>query len=103
IEGFACRYKLMPGGKRAITAYLAPGDFCDLDVEILERMDHSIGTLHASVIAQISRAQVESLRRRPALAQAFRWSALVDEATLREWLANMGRRPADRQMAHLFC
>jgi len=27
----------------------------------------------------------------------------VDEATLREWLVNMGRRTADKQMAHLFC
>jgi CRP-like cAMP-binding protein len=27
----------------------------------------------------------------------------VDEAVLREWLVNMGRRPADQRIAHMFC
>lgn len=103
LEGFACRYKLMAGGRRAIVAYLVPGDFSDLHVDLLGRMDHAIGTLQPSVIADLSRVQVESLMLRPTIAHAFRWSTLVDEATAREWLANMGRRPADRQMAHLFC
>ena len=31
------------------------------------------------------------------------WATLVDEAILREWLVSMGRRSADKQMAHLFC
>jgi CRP-like cAMP-binding protein len=103
VEGFACRYKLMAGGKRAIIAYLLPGDICDLHADLLGRMDHSIGTLQPTIVADISRGQVEALMRGPAIAHALRWSALVDQAILREWLANMGRRPADRQMAHLFC
>jgi len=44
-EGFACRYKILPAGKRHIMAYLVPGDLCDLHVFILKKMDHSIGTL----------------------------------------------------------
>src|SRR5262249_6812052 len=47
LEGFACRYKVLPTGERSIFAYLIPGDTCDWHVFILKRMDHSIGTLSA--------------------------------------------------------
>ena len=30
LQGFACRYKLVPDGGRSILAYLVPGDGCDL-------------------------------------------------------------------------
>ena len=40
---------------------------------------------------------------RPAIARALWWSALVDEATLREWLVNIGRRPAEQRIGHLLC
>jgi CRP-like cAMP-binding protein len=104
MDGFAYRYKLMPGGRRAIMALLIPGDFCDLDVAILERMDHTIGTLTPCSIVEIPRATVNELvERHPNIDRALRWATLVDEAILREWLANMGQRAADRQMAHLLC
>ncbi len=35
--------------------------------------------------------------------RALMWCALVDEAVLREWLVNLGSRPADQRIAHLFC
>src|SRR4029453_101529 len=35
--------------------------------------------------------------------RALWWATLVDEGVLREWLTSMGRRPADKQVAHLFC
>lgn len=104
LDGFACRYKLLPGGKRSIMALLVPGDFCDLDVAILDRMDHAIGTLTPCSLVDIPRATVNELtERRPNLARALRWATLVDEAILREWLANMGQRASDRQLAHLIC
>jgi CRP-like cAMP-binding protein len=40
---------------------------------------------------------------RPAIARALWWAALVDEATLREWLVNIGRRAAAERIAHLLC
>jgi len=45
LDGFACRYKVLPDGRRQIVAYFVPGDMCDLRVFLLKRMDHSIGTL----------------------------------------------------------
>ncbi|MFD0463470.1 Crp/Fnr family transcriptional regulator [Microvirga aerilata] len=53
LEGFACRYKVLPTGRRQIMAYLVPGDFCDLHVFILKTMDHTIATLSACTVVKI--------------------------------------------------
>src|SRR5579872_3816758 len=53
LEGFACRYKVLEDGRRQIVAYFVPGDLCDLRVFILRRMDHSIGAVVASKVANI--------------------------------------------------
>ena len=103
LEGFACRYKILPDGKRHIMAYLVPGDLCDMHVFILKEMDHNIGTLSACRVVDIPRNRILEMLERPAIAQALWWSALVDEATLREWLVNIGRRPAEQRIAHLLC
>lgn len=103
ISGFACRYKLMPGGKRHIMAYLIAGDFCDLHVFVLNEMDHSLATLSPCRIVDIPRARILQLLERPAIAKAFWIAALVDEATLREWLVNIGSRPAEERVGHLLC
>ncbi|KAA0121633.1 Crp/Fnr family transcriptional regulator [Methylobacterium sp. P1-11] len=103
LDGIACRYKLRAGGARQIMAYLVPGDACDLDVALLEFMDHSITTLSDCTVVRIAPETVRDLLHRPAVAAALRKSTLVDEATLREWLLNVGRRSAVERLAHLFC
>ena len=45
LQGFACRYKLVPDGGRSILAYLVPGDGCDLHASLLNRAIHSVATL----------------------------------------------------------
>lgn len=103
LEGFACRYKLLPDGRRQIMAYLIPGDFCDLHVFILRAMDHNIATLSPCRVVDIPRARILEMTERPALARALWWCSLVDEATLREWLVNIGARSAEQRVAHLLC
>lgn len=103
LEGFACRYKTLPDGRRSIVAWFLPGDFCDLHVAILGRMDHSIGTLTPCTVAEIARDTVEALMDHRRILCALWWATLVDAAILREWLASMGRRQSDRQLAHLLC
>ena len=103
LSGFACRYKMLPDGKRSIFAFLVPGDFCDLNIFILKAMDHSIATLSPCTIVDIPRSRVLELSERPAIARALWWTTLVDEAILREWLVNMGQRDAELSIAHLFC
>ena len=103
LEGFACRYKILPDGSRSIFAYLVPGDFCDLNIFILRAMDHTIATLSACTMVSIPRRRILELTERPAIARALWWTTLVDEATLREWLVNIGKRRAEIRIAHLLC
>lgn len=104
LEGFACRYKLLPNGSRQILAWLIPGDFCDLHVSILGAMDHGIATLSPCRIAYLPQRDVEAMTsHRTNLTRALWWSTLVDEAVLRQWLVGVGRRSAEKQVAHLIC
>ena len=104
LDGFACRYKMLPNGQRQIMAFLVPGDFCDLHVAILGHMDHTIGTSWGCTVVEIPRATIDELTtHHPRITRALWWATLADEGTLREWLVNMGQRDADRQMAHFLC
>ena len=104
VEGFACRYKIVEGGRRQILGFLVPGDVCDSHLFVLDRMDHSIMTLAEAKVALVSRETMRSLASdHPAVHQAIVWSTLVDAAVSREWLANMGRRSPDRRIGHLLC
>ncbi len=104
LEGMACRYRRIGRDRRQITAYLLPGDFCDLDVALLSRMDHTIMTLTDSRVARLDRATVlDLIRDHPNIAAALRKTTLVDEATLREWLVGLGSRGPIERVAHLFC
>src|SRR3954469_476818 len=103
VDGWAARYKLLADGSRQITAFLIPGDFCDLHVTILGEMDHSIATVTRARVAYIPRGRMEALMERPAIARAFWWATLVDEAVLRSWIVNVGRRDAYEATGHLMC
>lgn len=103
IQGLAYRYKNLANGRRQVVAYLMPGDFCDLHVHVLKAMDHSIATVSACTVVDIPRHRIAEMIGRPALARALWWATLVDEGTMREWLLNVGQRPALERIAHLFC
>jgi len=104
LDGFAMRYKTTFEGRRQIFAYFVPGDFCDLHVAMLKTMDHSIATLSACRVAYLSPGIIHELtERRPSLTRALWMCSLVDEATLREWLVNLGQRSAPQRISHLFC
>jgi CRP-like cAMP-binding protein len=104
LDGFACRYKMMPNGSRQIMALLVPGDFCDLHVAILGEMDHGIATLSPCTMVEIPRATILDMTdHHPRIARALWWASLVDEGVLREWIVNLGQRDAEHRMAHLFC
>ncbi len=104
LEGWACRYKLLPEGTRQITAFLMPGDCCDLHASVLNFMEHSIATITPARVAMVARPRMEELiTSRPAITRAFWWAQLVDEDTLRAWIVSMGRRDSVQRVAHLMC
>jgi len=103
LEGWAYRYQLLKDGSRHITAFLIPGDFCDMHVAILGAMDHNIGTLTPTTVAYVPHKAIDALLDRPRVARALWWATLVDEAVLRAWLVNIGQRSAFHRISHLIC
>jgi CRP-like cAMP-binding protein len=104
LEGFACRYKVLPGGRRQIVSFHIPGDIPDLQSLHLEIMDHSLGTVVASKVAFIPHEAVRSfLRAHPRIADVFWRDTLIDAAVFREWVVNVGRREAYGRISHLLC
>jgi CRP-like cAMP-binding protein len=104
LEGWAGRYKVLPSGARQITAFLIPGDFCDLHFTIIAQMDHSITALSAVTVADVPHDALEELAQsRPDLSKALWWTTLTDEAVLRAWIVSLGRRNACERIAHLIC
>jgi CRP-like cAMP-binding protein len=103
-EGWAARYKMLPNGARQITAFLLPGDFCDLHATLLGKMDHSIVALTPCKVAWVSTSKLDQLTATHAdLTRVFWWSTLLDGAILRAWLVNNGRREALERVAHQLC
>jgi CRP-like cAMP-binding protein len=104
IDGWAMRYKMLPDGRRQVVSFLLPGDLCDLNVFLLDEMDHSIGALTPVTYAEIPRTTIEALcENRPAICRALAIDALVSAAIQREWTVSLGQRTARERIAHLFC
>ena len=104
LEGFACQYKLLPGGRRQIVSFYIPGDIPDLQSLHLQVMDHNLGTIVASKVAFIPHETVRLLlRAHPRIADVFWRETLIDLAVFREWVVNIGCREAYGRIAHTLC
>lgn len=104
LEGWACRYKILPSGARQITAFLMPGDACDLHIKLLAQMDHSIQAITKAMVATVSRVEMEAMMdAHPNIARAMYTAQLVDEGIMRAWIVSMGRRSSAERVAHLIC
>lgn len=103
-EGWVCRYKQLPDGRRQILSFLLPGDLCDCAVFLLDRMDHALATMTPVRFSEIPPADFLHLTREvPDVADALALSELVTVAIQREWTLNLGQRSALERVAHLMC
>lgn len=104
LDGWACRYKQFPDGRRAIVSLLLPGDLCDPSPARWPLLDHAIGAITPVTVARIAPDQIgEAIRTRPAVEECL-WREMRDTTALqREWIASVGRRSAIERLAHLFC
>jgi CRP-like cAMP-binding protein len=103
-HGMACRYRLLPDGKRQILTFMIPGDVFGLHAFLLKALDHSVGTLVPTRLAAISRDTVFDLfEHHPRIGAALWWSALQEEAINRERIVALGRRSARGRVAYLLC
>jgi CRP-like cAMP-binding protein len=104
LEGWACRYKMVPGGRRQIMAFHIPGDLPDLQSVFLPRLDHSIAAITPLTVAFIHHRDLRDIMRQHEGVAAALWrDSLVDAAIFREWLVGIGRRTAHQRIAHLLC
>jgi CRP-like cAMP-binding protein len=102
LEGILCRYKLC-GERRAVLAYLLPGDFCGPHPDFDGVMDHGIASLTAATVVGVPHHSLrEHLDDSPDLSRAIGALFLSEVRTQRQWLANMCQ-PADKRLAHLLC
>ncbi len=104
LDGWACRYKVLPNGTRQIMALMLPGDACDLHISMLAEMDHGIQTITAATVASISGGDMHAMMDAfPKIARAMYVAQLVDEGIMRAWIVSMGRRSSIERVAHLAC
>ena len=104
VEGFACRYAMVPSGRRQILSFHIPGDIADMQGLFIKVMDHNLATLTPARVALIShdamRDLIENNRR---IAHLLWRDSLVDAAIFRKWIVGIGRRTAYARFAHLVC
>lgn len=104
VAGWACRYKSTHDGHRQLTALLLAGDICNLDCLLFDRTDYGVRMLTDGSVLTLSRARAQALAARyPGIARSFTRLALVENAALRQWALNLGRRFAIPHLAHFFC
>ena len=102
VEGFCIRSKTIADGKRQILSIHIPGEIPDLMSLFLHVMDHDLSTLTACRLGFISHETLRQLhRRRPVVAEMFWRDTLIDAAMFREWIVNVGQRPAPARLAHV--
>jgi CRP-like cAMP-binding protein len=104
LAGWACRYKILADGRRQIIGFFLPGDICELHVEVLKGLDHSVAAITPVAVAQIKSATLNLwLGPFPRISQALNWEQVVAASTQREWTVNVGQRSAFERMSHLLC
>ena len=101
-EGFCIRSKTTWEGRRQILSIHIPGEIPDLQSLYLHVMDHDLVTLTEAQVGYIPHAALQDIvRRRPNIAAVLWRDSLVDAAMFREWIVNVGQRPAASRLAHI--
>ena len=104
LTGLAARSKTLRSGERQFMALLVPGDLCDVEVFVLEGMDHDILALTETTCVLIPAKVIEHmLTESTKLTRALWWSTMTDSAVLREWIVDHGSRDSLERIAHLMC
>lgn len=104
VAGLACRYKMLGDGRRAIVAFLVPGDFVAPLFQQDNKADFGASALTVCEVAELPRLAERALDGgRTELMRALLRVDLVDRAIQRMWLANIGQCNADKRLAHLLC
>jgi len=100
-EGWACRFHLLSDGRRQITALFLPGDYCEPQWGLGQRVTQPIVAL-----TRVRAARIACL---PAAGRSCDhyynlWMALVTTVERQAgWLVSLGRKNAQERIAQLLC
>jgi CRP-like cAMP-binding protein len=102
-QGWACSFKLLPGGSRQIISFPIAGDIIGLRSVLLRTADHSFSAITDAVVSAVDGAHVmKCVTEFPRVGAALLWAASRDEAMVVEHLVSIGRRDAIERVAHFF-
>jgi CRP-like cAMP-binding protein len=103
VAGLACKSRLLNDGRRQILSFLFPGDMTSPERLLAGQPAQSVSMLIPSEIAILDRGDINDLRARTNIRDAFARYSLVKEAIAAEWQVNVGIRSAQERIAHLLC
>lgn len=97
-EGWACRYRLLPDGRRQITALYLPGDLCE--------PHWALGRLPSQPVVALTNVRAALLPCHPPFppldGQERFWRSLGEVMERQtNWLVTLGRKTAQERLAHL--
>ena len=100
--GWAIRFRMLDDGRRQILNFMLPGDCFDLMSLNKARSDHSVSAASNVTLRRIRADDfLQMISHKPQLATSFWWTAIQEEAILREQIIRVGRRSARERVGHL--
>jgi CRP-like cAMP-binding protein len=104
LAGILGTSKTLMNGRRQIASLHIKGDWPDLLSLHLGHMDSDLRALTPAVVAFLDHGDIRKLcRLHPRLGDLFWKFTLIDAAIFRHWVINVGQRPAEPRVAHMFC
>jgi CRP-like cAMP-binding protein len=104
LDGWCCRYRAGTAGPRQVVAIHLPGDVCDFNSFVAQRMDSTVEAVGELTVGCVSRSALNEITAaHPRLSQGLWWDSMVASSTAREWLFSLGQRNARQRVAHLLC
>jgi CRP-like cAMP-binding protein len=104
LEGVTCISQMVEGGRRQIDAFHIPEDMPDLHGLHLDVMDSDMWAVTPGRLAFMDHSALRRLcNEQPRIAAALWRLTVVDAGIYRQWVTNLGQRPAINRLAHLFC
>lgn len=104
-QGWACRYKTLPDGRRAVIGILLPGDITDLPLQGSTRSDTSVKSLTRLTLLKVSSSDIVKIFSGDniSLAMALWRRSSIALAIQREWTCSLSQRSASERLGSLIC
>lgn len=104
MSGWAAHFQILRDGARQITRVLLPGDVFHLDTPASYAASEETVTLTRCTITHLRLSEfAHATAAHPAIGEAMRSYAAMQNAILANWVVNVGRRDALQRIANLIC